>query len=129
MKERSWKTERKETFFLDSFSVLSVGFIKAKAMRPKLLHAIKIREFVTRLNPVKKMAMGTTPRLAARNMKEPTRPRFSISVESAKYDKAEGIPKPSETPRRRLEIERLTIERSLVRASESGLTAPNIIQK
>ncbi len=89
----------------------------------------RVNKFMVRLVIINRKARGKAPRFVARNMIPLMLPRFSTCVESAKQDKAEGIPKPTDTPKRRLEMEILTVRISLKRAGESETTAPNAIQK
>jgi hypothetical protein len=108
---------------------LSFGLKDKNKINPKPLQTAKINEFMVEFKIMNGIARGIAPRLVIKNIIPLMRPRFSTTVESAKKDKDEGIPKPTETPKRKHETETLTVERSLIRAGESEVTAPNAIQK
>jgi hypothetical protein len=96
------RTEPKEGPLLES-STLVGGFIRKNATKPNILQMLAMQESITRFVPKNREATATL-RLVKKNIMPPTSPLFSKTVYSAKYAKAEGIPRPKATPEKKIMI-------------------------
>jgi hypothetical protein len=96
---------------------------------PEPLHTAKIIEPTIRLTIIYEITKRGANRLLVNNIIPPIRPRFSTSVQSAKYAQHEGMPNPDETPKRIEIIKACITVKLLIRAGDNDVAAPKIIHK
>jgi len=96
---------------------------------PVPLHIAKIIEFAVKSNIINGIARRGALKLVINNAIPPIRPLFSTIVQSAKYAKHEGMPKPSETPKKIEMIKTCVTVKLLNRAGNDDVTIPKIIHK
>ncbi len=84
-------------------AIFSDGLSKKSMINPRPLHIAEIIEIIAK-STLDNITINGKLMLMAIKVIPPTRPRFSTSVQSAKYAKHEGMPNPNEIPQRRVRL-------------------------